>query len=45
VQETVSRARGEEPEAKVVGLDRQRDRGRDRGRGRERSIGRGRIDG
>ena len=49
VMETIARARGEEPAAKVVGLDRQRGqrgqrdkRGRDRGRGRgrERSIGR-----
>jgi hypothetical protein len=43
VMETVARARGEEPEAKVAGLDRHRDqrtRDRDRGRGRERSIGR-----
>ena len=35
VTEAVSRARGEAPEAKVVGLDRQRERGI----GRERSTG------
>jgi hypothetical protein len=44
VQEAVSRVRGEEPQAKVVGLDRHHDRhherDQDRGRGRERNIGR-----
>jgi hypothetical protein len=48
VREAASRARDEQPQAKVVGLDRQRDqreRGRDRGRGRERSIGLERVDG
>jgi hypothetical protein len=45
VMEAVARARGEEPDAKVVGLDRQHNRGRDRGRGRERSIGRDLGDG
>jgi hypothetical protein len=37
VMESVTRARGEETDAKVVGLERQRDRQRGRDRGRERS--------
>jgi len=40
VMEAVARARGEEPDAKVVGLEHQRERGRERSIGRERGIGR-----